>query len=623
MQTPKARAGSSEVPQKKSPATPRTARQLKTPASDPDSHPSSPNPASKSSSNRSPKVVERKSPRSPMSEKKRPGRVQELESQLAQLQEDLKRYQEQLNSSESLKRKAQQEAEETKKQVLVLSEKLEESEQQVLEISASEDARLQELCKISQDRDRAWQSELEAVQKQHSMDSAALHSAMNETQKLKAQLERVSESEAVHIRNAESAHAEIQELQMELSETLSLVEKLKNELSDCKQSESQALEVVGKTQQQLETANKTVETLQSDGIKAMEANKSLALELEQSRAQAKSLEELVGKLQADLAATADSNALDSTNETGLAKANQENEEIEQLKAELMSAKSEVEQLKSALEAADTTYQEEYIRSTLQIRSTFEQVERAKSESSLREAELREELNRAKADIEELRASLIDKESRLQSISKENEELSIGMKENRTIERESQLEMELKKLDADIVELKACLLDRQTELQNVTDENNTLKMEIQKGELEKNKISEEAVASAEAARAGEREALMKLGHVTEEADRSNRRVALVTEQLDAAQAANSELEAELRRLKVQSDQWRKAAEAAASMLSGGNNGKFMDRNSALDSSFNSVAGKMNSPYSEDTDDDSPKKKNTNMLKKIGVLWKKSH
>jgi hypothetical protein len=74
---------------------------------------------------------------------------------------------------------------------------------------------------------------------------------------------------------------------------------------------------------------------------------------------------------------------------------------------------------------------------------------------------------------------------------------------------------------------------------------------------------------------------------------------------------------LRRLKVQSDQWRKAAEAAAAMISSGNNGKFVERTSSLDSNYNPLA----SPYSEDMDDDSPKKKNGNMLKKIGVLWKK--
>ncbi|KAL0278029.1 UNVERIFIED_CONTAM: Interactor of constitutive active ROPs 3 [Sesamum radiatum] len=85
--------------------------------------------------------------------------------------------------------------------------------------------------------------------------------------------------------------------------------------------------------------------------------------------------------------------------------------------------------------------------------------------------------------------------------------------------------------------------------------------------------------------------MKLGSLTDEADKSCKKAARVSEQLDAAQAANSEMEAELRRLKVQSDQWRKAAEAAAAILS------------------------------SDTDDESPKKRNGNMLKKIGVLLKK--
>ncbi|XP_029131040.1 interactor of constitutive active ROPs 2, chloroplastic isoform X2 [Cajanus cajan] len=599
MQTPKARTGASEVPQRKSPASPKQ--------------------ASKTPKDRSPKVTERRSPRSPIAEKK-PNRVQELESQLAQLEEDLKRTKDQLNSSESWKRKAQQEAEEAKKQLLAMSKDLEESQQQLMELSASEEERLQELRKISQDRDRAWQSELEAVQKQHSMDSAALVSAMNEIQKLKIQLERVRESEAVHISNAESDNAEIEDLRMELDEALTLVEKMKNEVRDCKESESRALEVVGKTQMQLEAANKTVETLQLEGVKASEEFKSLALELEQSRAQVKSLEELASKLQADLVGGANKNVLGPANE---AEKDVENEEINQLKAELVSAKSEAAQLKSALDVSEVRYQEEYIQSTLQIRSAFEQLEHAKSESSQRQGELNEELKRAKADIEELRVRLMDKESQLQGLSEENEMLMSRIKQNQPGERESEPVVELKKLDADMAELKERLLDKETELQNVTEENNALKMEIKRVELQNNKIPHEAVASAEAARAAEREALMKLGYMTEEADKSNRRVAQVTEQLDSAQAANSELEAELRRLKVQSDQWRKAAEAAAAMISAGNNGKFVERTGSLDNSYNSITAKMSSPYSEDTDDDSPKKKNTNMLKKIGVLWKKNH
>ncbi|CAK7342952.1 unnamed protein product [Dovyalis caffra] len=618
MQTPKAKPSSLEVPQKKSPATPRT-RQLKTPGSETDSV--SPNPASRTPKDRSPKVTERRSPRSTATEKKRPSRISELESQLAQLTEDLKKAKDQLNTSESWKRRAQQEAEDTKKQVLTMSAKLVESQQQLMELSSSEDVRVQELRKVSHDRDKAWESELEALQKQHSIDSAALASAMNEIQRLKTQMEMVVESEASQTKHAESAYAELQGLRLELTETLSLVEKMKTELSDTRESEAQALELVSKTQKQLEEANATAEMLRADGIKAMEAYRSLSLELEQSRTQVKSLEELVSKLQANLVNIGDKTVMNPTGDDQVSQESVDNEETKQLKAEMNLLKHEVGQLRSALEASETRYQEEYIQSTLQIRSAYEQVERTKLESGQREAELEAEVKKAKNNIEELRANLMDKETELQGISEENEGLTLKIKKNQPSERESELAMELNKLEHDLAELKASLLDKEARLQSVAEENETLRTEIKEGEMERSKVNDEAVALAETARAAEREALMKLGYVTEEADKSSRRVARVTEQLDAAQAANTEMEAELRRLKVQSDQWRKAAEAAATMLSTGNNGKFVERTGSLDNNYNPVAGNMDSPYSEDMDDDSPKKKNGNMLKKIGVLWKK--
>ncbi|XP_059667694.1 interactor of constitutive active ROPs 2, chloroplastic-like isoform X2 [Cornus florida] len=612
MQTPKARTGSLEVPQRASPVAPRTARQLKTPGSDSDSV-SSPNPASRTPKDRSPKVIERRSPRSPVPEKKRPSRVPELESQLAQLQEELKKAKDQLSSSELWKRRAQQEAEETKKQLAAMSAELEESQQQLLELSASEDTRVQELRKISHDRDRAWQSELEAVQKQHSMDSAALASAMLEIQKLKFQLERVAESEAAQARDAESAHEKIQSLRLELTETLSLVEKLKTELTDCKESEARALEVVSKTQMQLESSKTTEESLRSEGLKAKEAYKSLALELEQSKDQIKSLEGLVSKLKADLG----NNDKTSQDPSGNIKDAESNE----LRVELNNMRNEVNQLRSALDGAERRYQEENIQSTMQIRSAYELVEHAKSELCLREAELEVKLKKAKADIEELKANLINKETKLQSILEENERLNTNIEKNQSRERESELETELKMSEVRVTDLRASLLDKETELQGITEENEMLKLKFKKWEVESEAVNDEANALAEAARAAEHEALMKLGCLTEEADRSSKKTARVIEQLDAAQATNSELEAELRKLKVQSDQWRKAAEAAAAMLSTGHNGKLVERTGSLDSNFHTIGGKMNSPYSEDMDDDSPKKKNGNMLKKIGVLLKK--
>ncbi|KAK6942855.1 hypothetical protein RJ641_028232 [Dillenia turbinata] len=548
-------------------------------------------------------------------------KIAELESQLAQLQDDLKKAKEQLSASESQKKRAQQEAEEAKKQLLAMSSKLEESQQQLLELSSSEDARVQELHKISKDRDRAWQSELEAVQKQHSMDSAALPSAINEIQKLKIQLEMVSKSEAAKTKHAESAHAEIQSLRVELEETLALVEKMKSQLNDSKESEAQALEVVTQTQEQLETAKKTMETLRSECLKAMEAHKSLALELEQSKARVSLLEGHVSNLQAEIV-NGSRCSVDSSAEIMHTSENGETEQTNQLIAELNFLKYEVGQLRSALEASEIRYQEEYIQSTLQIRSAYEQLEHTKSESHHREAELEAELKRAKVSIEELQANLFHKESELMSRKEENVGLNSKIDSSSLPGRESELVLELKKSAADLVDLQSHMLDKERELRSVNEENEMLKIEIKKKEIEKNKVNAEVIASAEAARAAEREALMKLGSLTEEADKNSRKAVRVTEQLDAAQATNSEMEAELRRLKVQADQWRKAAEAAAAILSTGNNDNFLDKSGSLDINYNPVGGKMESPYSEDIDDDSPKKRNGNMLKKIGVLWKKS-
>ncbi|XP_078435616.1 interactor of constitutive active ROPs 5-like isoform X2 [Wolffia australiana] len=132
------------------------------------------------------------SPRSPASElqKKRAAKVSDLETQLAQTQEELKKTKEILCSAEQDKRRAIQEAEAVKKLYLALVSKLEEKQRELVEFSASEDARIQELRRLSQERDRAWQSELQAVQRQSSVDAAALASAINEIHRLRLQLER-------------------------------------------------------------------------------------------------------------------------------------------------------------------------------------------------------------------------------------------------------------------------------------------------------------------------------------------------------------------------------------------------------------------------------------------------
>lgn len=521
-------------------------------------------------------------------QKKQSNRVAELELQISQLQSDLKKVKDQLESSEAWKEKAVQDAEESKKKLLEMSLKLEESQQQVLN-------------------------------KFGPNDSSALATAVDEIKELKVQLDILTKSEAAQTKNTETAQSEINSLKENLSETLVLMEDLKIQLRDCKESEARAQGVVGETLMQLETAKKTVKTLRSDGKNAVEAYDAIASELDQSRARVNSLEKLVGELKADVNRYGGDPEIEDRGNT--------------IAAEVTSLKSEVEQLRSTLEATEMRYKDEHTRNALELKNAYELVEQIKSASGAREAKLESEVMKSRVEIEELRANLMDKETELQGICEENESLNMRLDNMLPPGRkELEFEKEFQQAKSSIENMKANLMDKETELQNIFEENEILKLEIKKKEINNGDeaASEEILQELEAARASEREANMKLAYIAEEVDKSNKKVARVSEQLEAAQTANSEMEAELRRLKVQSDQWRKAAEAAATMLSTGNNGKFMDRTGSMESKYSPRSGRMFTPpppppYSEDVDDDDDflKKKNPNMLKKIGVLWKKPH
>ncbi|PHT70919.1 hypothetical protein T459_26023 [Capsicum annuum] len=497
-----------------------------------------------------------------------------------------------------------------------MSEKLEKTEKQLLECSDSEEARFLELRKISQDKDLEWQSELEAVQKQHELDSAALASSLNEKKKVKLQLDRVADSEAIQARHAESAHAETESLRVQLKDTLTLLEQLQNQLNKIKESEAAVLEEVSKAQLELELAKMTGNTLLLEGLKAMEACNSLSLELEKSKGQVAALEERVNKLQSDQSSKS-VNLVDPAESSAAAQENGINAEADELKTEFSNLKNEVNQLQAALADSERRYQEACIQSTLQIRSAFEMVECTKSELIRRETEWNSRLNAAKADMEELKEKLMHKEAQLRMFSDENKGLNVQLEEIQAVDREYDLQDELKRSESILADLRASLSDKEMELQSFTEENEMLKLEIKKREIESTKVNDELLDLAEAARAAEREALMKLAYLTEEADKTSRKASRIIEELDAVQTTNSEMEAELRKLKVQSDQWRKAAEAAAAMLSTNNNGRCVKRTGSLD--YHTIGGKLRSPLSEDLDNDnSLKKKNGTMLKKIGTL-----
>lgn len=493
----------------------RSARQLKLGGLEANS--SSPKkPSIKIAKSTSPIISARKSPKTPKSltsEKKPPGRVAELETQITQLEDALKIVKDQLISSESGRDEAQQDAQESRKQLLAMSLKLEESQKLLAQFSSKESHETQQLQDLTEASEEAWKSKLEAAKRLHSADLDALAAAIKEISQLKAKLDEQVKSEITQTEKAESAYAEVHSLKETVAETLSLVETMKNEIEECKRSESQAQILSEETSIQLETAKKTIESLK------LEHN----VEVDQST---------------------------------------EHEVENQNEEEIISLKSEVEKLKSDVESAGTRLNKEQARRTMEIKDAYKLVEEIKFNSRVKESELEEELKKSKADIEELKANLMDKETELQGICEENEDLKLKVTE--------------------------------TELYEKSDENEKMKFQEPLG--------------------CKSESVNKVDHLVEEIEKSNRKVARVVEQLEAAQEANCEMEAELRKLKVQSDQWRKAAEAAATMLAAGNNTnrKLMERTRSMDTRNEDI---------DDDDDEFLKKKNGNVLKRIGVLWKK--
>lgn len=594
MQTPKTRTSAS-------PARTATkgAQQLKKTALDLDSASSSSSSSAscKTLRGRSPKALEQKTPRTtPVSEvqKKYPNRVSGLESNVSELKEDLKKAKEQLILSESLKTQAQRDAEELKKELLAMSLKFEESQKKLEALSASET----EFQGTSDEHDRAWQYELKpAANHQYSVvNSTTLAPAIDEISFPRNNLRRLDESEALQNIVAKSANDEILNLEKKLAENYSVLEGMKIQLRNCKESETQARTLVSETLMQLEDAKNTIETLKSDGMKSTDAYNSTASELEQSRARVSLVEELVNKLKLE-------------NPTDKRKVDE---------SEPVNVQFEMGRLRSTIETAEIRYRGQEIQSAVETRTAHELL-KIKSTAVLREAALEAELQKAKADIEELKVTLLDKETELQCIMEENEGLTSKHVKCCLLQRECELETKLKESEENVVSLKADLMDKETELQNILEENETLTLEVEKGRMQRAKASDEL----EKVRASESEALMKLGLVMEDVEKSTAKVARVAEQLEASQVANSEMEVELRKLMVQSNQWRKAAETAAAMLSASTKGEFMDTARSLDSSKNDgpTTGKITSPCCEDMGDDSPRKRNGNVLKKITVLWKK--
>ncbi|CAN7067446.1 unnamed protein product [Brassica rapa subsp. trilocularis] len=492
---PKPNATTVNVPKKLSP---RAARPLKLAALETDSSSSPISANNRIPKDTSPKVSDRKPPPSPFSEK-RPSRTTELESLVSQLQYDLKKAKQQVTVSETSKKQAKQEAEEFRKQLQEVSSKLQVTKNQVLEEDTDKTGAFNHRS-VSQ----GWDLEFGATSTD---ERGGLDVVVQEIRQLKLQIEMVASSEADHVKQAELRNSDIHLLRGNLMDTLFLVENFSNQLKDCEVTDAETKALATETLRQMENAKKAVEELKSDGTKAVDSYKKMAVELEQSKSRMVWLGGLVTKLLANPGVLENHETLlKDYASLKLGESNEMNEEISSLRCE-------VERLRAALEASGKKDQEGNVKASSRLRI---------------QAELRFELKTAKSKIDKLEARLVDKETELKFISEENDTLCLLLKKN---QKETDAEAELKQQREVIKNLKADLMDKETQLQIVSDQNETLKSDIHKRETDIQDV------------------LMKLGFAMREAEKSSQRAVRITEELDATRASNSAMETELDKLKA--------------------------------------------------------------------------
>uniref|UniRef100_A0A1J3GZ07 Interactor of constitutive active ROPs 1 n=1 Tax=Noccaea caerulescens TaxID=107243 RepID=A0A1J3GZ07_NOCCA len=168
-------------------------------------------------------------------------------------------------------------------------------------------------------------------------------------------------------------------------------------------------------------------------------------------------------------------------------------------------------------------------------------------------------------------------------------------------------------------LKARLYDMEKEHESLGKENESLKNQLSDSASEMSNV-----------KANEDEMVSKVSRIGEELEESRAKTALLKEKLESMEEAKDALEAEMKKLRVQTEQWRKAADAAAAVLSGEFEMNGRDRSGSTEKCFagglfdpSAVVGFMEPPGMADDSDDglgSGKRKSSGM-KMFGELWRK--
>ncbi|KAK3431215.1 hypothetical protein EUGRSUZ_E02738 [Eucalyptus grandis] len=139
-------------------------------------------------------------------------------------------------------------------------------------------------------------------------------------------------------------------------------------------------------------------------------------------------------------------------------------------------------------------------------------------------------------------------------------------------------LQLAEKEDDINLLKGKLLEKEKELEVAGQQTENLRKQI-----------DGATITISSARSKEVEMASKLSQLEEELKVSKENNIQLKEKLEAVEGGKEELEAEMKKLRVQTEQWRKAADAAAAVLAGGveMNGRIPGRCGSMDKHFGGV------------------------------------
>ncbi|XP_042412701.1 interactor of constitutive active ROPs 4-like [Zingiber officinale] len=180
-------------------------------------------------------------------------------------------------------------------------------------------------------------------------------------------------------------------------------------------------------------------------------------------------------------------------------------------------------------------------------------------------------------------------------------------------------------EKEVVILKAKLLEKEREVAVLLEENKIFNI----------KAEEEAKQLAESAQAKQEHLAAQLNSIEKKLKDSKTKEQQLSSQLEAAEGSKATLEMDLKRMKVQIEQWRKAAEAAAEVLaSAGNDASeemsdriLAERCSSMDKYLEADYRNWESPsIDEDIDEDGSgggwgRRKGAG-VRMFGNLWKKN-